>query len=218
MDRVSQKDEIPLDLDRFEATALAAQAMAPGPYTVDWLSDDDHRRGIYDITDANGEQVVVGDNGCEPPRGLLAEYVAGTSPDVVLRLIALARAATRGVPTASEGKRMRSLTSGTHADPIPMERVFWQPPDGPMMTAEVPRGVPFVDVGVKCWKCTGSIIQRVDRGGLGVGHYMCSAPHRHDIPEVYLRNAHGGRAIDVYENGARLDRIEGSEHTLMGKS
>lgn len=91
-----------LDLDRLEATARAAQAMAPGPYTVDWLDFDDESghvgRGIYDITDANKEQVVCGDNGVYPPRGALAEHIAGTSPDVVLRLIALARAGTR--PTA----------------------------------------------------------------------------------------------------------------------
>lgn len=78
-----------LDIDKLEATARAAQAMAPGPYTVDWC--DEGRSGIDGIRDANRQDVVCADCGVYPPCGSVAEHIAGTSPDVVLKLIAMAR-------------------------------------------------------------------------------------------------------------------------------
>lgn len=67
--------------------ALAAQAEAPGPYTICWLNEedtDDTGRGVNSIVDANGDDVVIADSGVYPPHGPVARHIAAWSPDVAL--------------------------------------------------------------------------------------------------------------------------------------
>jgi hypothetical protein len=90
------------------------------------------------------------------------------------------------------------------------ERVYWQPPGGPTMTAEIPIGKPSFGINAECWHCPGSRVGVIDRKA---GHYECTAPHRHPIPQDFRRVTRDGKAIDIYEHGARLTRIEGTPHT-----
>jgi hypothetical protein len=84
--------QVRLDLDAMEATARAAQEVAPGPWKACW-DPDDAQRSIDGITAANGDDVVIADSGVYPPRGDVAAHIAGMSPDVVIELVARVRAA-----------------------------------------------------------------------------------------------------------------------------
>lgn len=90
----------------------------------------------------------------------------------------------------------------------PMQRVYWKVPDGPMFTAEIPNETPYLALGSTCLVCPHDRINMIDRG-LEPGYTCTAGAKRHSIPARYYRVVDGGRALDIYENGARLTRVQG---------
>jgi hypothetical protein len=72
-----------------------AKAATPGPWRIDGRHDygDGSPYGIDCIENESGERIVIADCGVYPPHGATAEFIAALSPDVVLKLIEVARAA-----------------------------------------------------------------------------------------------------------------------------
>jgi hypothetical protein len=98
-----------MTLDELEAVAKAAQERSPGPWRrfewhdevkatdgrVSFIRDSSPAPDWYDIGDGEylGNTVLETDGGYYEPKGVTAQHIATFSPDVVLKLLCVARAA-----------------------------------------------------------------------------------------------------------------------------
>lgn len=104
-----------IDLDKIEAAAKAAQERSPGPWrcvhlgskgfqtaepgqTADYIYDSGPKPDGWDEYCGDswvGNRVVETDGGYYEPKGATAEHIANCSPDAVLEMLAVVRAACR---------------------------------------------------------------------------------------------------------------------------
>lgn len=103
------------DLDKLERIAAHTQEHRPGPWRrwrygcgevlptdantrIDCIIDSSPKPDGFDEYDGghwNGETILETDGGFYEPKGITAEYIAALSPDVVLKLLVVAKAAAR---------------------------------------------------------------------------------------------------------------------------